>query len=313
MSGSVIGALLALTTAVFWGALPIAMKQALEVMSPVTIVWYRFFTAFVGLTLWLMWRKQFPKVSNFDSRSCFYLLLAALGLAGNFVLYNNALQYLGPPVVQVIIQLAPVILLVSSAWIFKEKLSIYQVIGVIGLLLGLLLFFNERLQELFTSFTGYTVGVLFAVAAALVWVVYALAQKGLLQRFGSAQILFIVYGLCTLILTPFAEFGQLLLMDPRQMSMLLFCCINTLIGYGAFAEALARWQAAQVSALITLTPLFTIFFVDISSSLWPTIIAPVSLNFWAYLGAIVVVSSAVFCAAGHKLIRLRRSKNEVYR
>ncbi|HGJ0592389.1 TPA: hypothetical protein ACJV5Y_003882 [Salmonella enterica subsp. enterica serovar Typhimurium] len=33
-----IGILLALTTAMCWGALPIAMKQVLEVMEPSTIV-----------------------------------------------------------------------------------------------------------------------------------------------------------------------------------------------------------------------------------------------------------------------------------
>lgn len=40
-----IGILLALTTAICWGALPIAMKQVLEVMEPPTIVFYRFLMA----------------------------------------------------------------------------------------------------------------------------------------------------------------------------------------------------------------------------------------------------------------------------
>ena len=38
------------------------------------------------------------------------------------------------------------------------------------------------------------------------------------------------------------------------------CSVRTAVGYGALAEAMARWQAAQVSAIITLTPLFTLFF-----------------------------------------------------
>lgn len=44
-----IGILLALTTAICWGALPIAMKQVLEVMEPPTIVFYRFLMASIGL------------------------------------------------------------------------------------------------------------------------------------------------------------------------------------------------------------------------------------------------------------------------
>ena len=42
------GILLALTTAMCWGALPIAMKQVLEVMEPPTVVFYRFLMASIG-------------------------------------------------------------------------------------------------------------------------------------------------------------------------------------------------------------------------------------------------------------------------
>ncbi|MCD9468664.1 DMT family transporter [Photobacterium iliopiscarium] len=297
-----IGFFLAMTTAVFWGALPIAMKQAVEVMDPFTIVWYRFIVAAFGLGLFLMWRKKLPIISNLGRMGCVVLIIGSLGLAGNFVLYNSSLKYLNSHVVQVLIQLAPVMLLVSSAWVFKEKLGRHQVVGVIALIGGLILFFNERLIELFTSFSGYTVGVSLAVTAALVWVVYGLAQKWLLRQFSSAQILLMIYVICAVILTPMAQPQQIFAMDNRQLGMLLFCCINTLVGYGAFAEAMSRWQASQVSAVITLAPLFTILFVDLASLAWPQYVTTASLNIWGYLGAIVVVGGAVCCAIGHKFI-----------
>ncbi|EAR54264.1 putative membrane protein [Photobacterium sp. SKA34] len=301
--GPMIGFFLALTTAVFWGALPIAMKQAVEVMDPFTIVWYRFITASIGLGLLLSWKKKLPTILNLGRAGGLVLLIASIGLAGNFVLFNSSLKYLNPPVVQVIIQLAPVGLLVASAWVFKEKLAKHQIIGVTCLLAGLLLFFNERLIELFTSFSGYTLGVSLAVAAAIVWVIYGLAQKWLLKQFSSAQILLMIYVICALILTPMAQPEQIYVMDNRQLAMLAFCCINTLVGYGAFAEAMSRWQASQVSAVITLTPLFTILFVDLASLALPQYVASVTLNIWGYLGAMVVVSGAICCAIGHKFIR----------
>ncbi|BBU80576.1 hypothetical protein EIMP300_19760 [Escherichia coli] len=52
-----IGILLALTTAICWGALPIAMKQVLEVMEPPTIVFYRFLMASIGLGAIRTWRE----------------------------------------------------------------------------------------------------------------------------------------------------------------------------------------------------------------------------------------------------------------
>ncbi|MEJ2765827.1 DMT family transporter [Photobacterium sp. MCCC 1A19761] len=297
------GLLLALVTVLFWGALPIAMKQAVEVMSPQTIVWYRFLTAAVGLGAWLHWRGQLPKLSALSVSGGVLLLAASLGLANNFVLFNTALRYLSPAVVGVIIQLAPMILLLSSVWLFKEQLGRHQIIGVGCLVLGLGLFFNERLVELFTSLSDYTLGVIIAVMAAVVWVVYALAQKVMLKHFSSPQILLMIYVICTIMLTPLASPAQIQLMDPRQLGMLAFCCINTLVGYGAFAEAMARWQASQVSAVITLAPLCTIVFVDLASWFWPQYVAATPLNALGYLGAVVVVCGAMFSAIGHKLIR----------
>ncbi|VFS60641.1 Uncharacterized inner membrane transporter yhbE [Kluyvera cryocrescens] len=60
-----IGILLALTTAICWGALPIAMKQVLEVMEPPTIVFYRFLMASCGLGLILSWEAQTSSTTDF--------------------------------------------------------------------------------------------------------------------------------------------------------------------------------------------------------------------------------------------------------
>lgn len=80
-----------------------------------------------------------------------------------------------------------------------------------------------------------------------------------------------------------------------------FCGLNTLVGYGALAEAMARWQAAQVSALITLTPLFTLLFSDLLSMAWPDVFVKPMLNLLGYLGAFVVVAGAMYSAIGHRL------------
>lgn len=65
-------------------------------------------------------------------------------------------------------------------------------------------------------------------------------------------------------------------------------------------EAMARWQAAQVSAIITLTPLFTLFFQIFYH--WPgDFFARPMLNLLGYLGAFVVVAGAMYSAIGHRI------------
>lgn len=83
-----IGIALALTTAMCWGALPIAMKQVLTTMEPYTVVWYRFLLAGISLLLILTPRGQLPPLRLFFRWRWLILLAVAtagLGLLGNFV------------------------------------------------------------------------------------------------------------------------------------------------------------------------------------------------------------------------------------
>ncbi|MFP1923577.1 DMT family transporter [Lonsdalea quercina] len=307
-----LGLSLALTTAVCWGALPIAMKQVLSVMDPYTIVWYRFLMASFGLFILLYFRGTMPRLRLLRRRRWWILLLVATcGLLGNFVLFSSSLKYLSPTASQVIGQLSPVGMMFASVLILKEKMRVTQVIGAITLLSGLLMFFNTSLIEIFTRLSDYTLGVLLGVAAATVWVTYGVAQKVLLRRLSSQQLLFLLYVLCVIFITPIANPGVVLQLNSWQLVCLVFCGVNTVVGYGALAEAMARWQAAQVSAIITLTPLFTLMFSDLLALGWPLVFTPLSLNFIGYIGAFVVVAGAMFSAIGHRFFPIKQQVSEI--
>lgn len=297
-----IGVLLALVTAMCWGALPIAMKQLLVVMPPATIVFYRFVMAAMGLGLILAWRGKLPRLRLLRRwRWRVLLLIAAGGLFGNFVLFSSSLQYLTPATSQIIGQLSPVGLMLASVLLLKEKMRGTQAAGAFTLLCGLLLFFNTSLAEIFTRLTDYTWGVILGVCAAMVWVMYGVSQKILLRRLAAQQILLLLYTLCAIALLPLARLSLLLELTGWQMACLIFCGLNTLVGYGALAEAMARWQAAQVSAMVTLTPLFTLLFSGILSLVWPSVFERPVLNVLAYVGAVAVVSGAMYSVIGHRL------------
>ncbi|QKJ85479.1 DMT family transporter [Paramixta manurensis] len=296
------GIALALVTAMCWGSLPIAMKQVLTTMDPFTVVFYRFLLAGLGLLLILSLKRQLPPRRIFTRpRWLLMVVVATAGLLGNFVLFSSSLRYLSPTASQVIGQLAPPGMMIASVFILKEKMRPTQIVGALMLMCGLVMFFNTSLLEIFTRLTDYTLGVIFGVGAASVWVIYGVAQKVLLRRLASQQILFLLYTLCTLTLLPLATPGLITQLTGWQLACLLYCGLNTLVGYGALAEAYARWQAAQVSALVTLTPLFTLLFSELLSLGWPDFFAVPILNLLGYIGAVVVVAGAMFSAIGHRL------------
>lgn len=305
-----IGFLLALTTAILWGTVPIAVREIVPNMTPVTLVWYRFLLSFGLLFIILLSKRQLPQKKQFmNKRVLLLLFIATIGLAGNFTLFSAALLYISPTVTQVVAQLSSVGLLLAGLIVFKEQLKPSQAVGVIILILGLGLFFNTSIIEILTELTTYSKGVLLAVCAATIWVVYGLTQKVLLKDLKSPQILLILYFGCIVLLLPFTNLIEIMNLSLFQLLLLGYCGINTIVGYGALAEAMNRWQVSQVSAMITLTPLFTLIFSDILALLWPETFLFPELNLLGYIGALVVVAGAMFTAVGHRLIKKRDRNN----
>src|SRR5690606_33943115 len=136
-----------------------------RVMDPVTVTWYRLLVAGLILLAWLAASRRLPRFAPLGRRGFALLALAIGGLVANYVLYLVGLNLLSPGTTQLVIQMAPILFLVASLFVFRESFSLGQGIGMCVLLLGFGLFFNQRLDELLTSLTTYTTGVLIVLAA----------------------------------------------------------------------------------------------------------------------------------------------------
>ncbi|SUC09464.1 drug/metabolite transporter [Pasteurella canis] len=296
------GFLFALITVMAWGSLPIALQRVVAVMTPETIVWYRFLVAALGLFIILGLTNKLPKISQFLPRYRLLAIIGVIGLAGNFVLFNTSLKYIEPSMAQIFAQLSSFTMMIFGVFFFKEKLRLNQKIGLILLVIGLILFFNDRFG-LFFSVNAYSTGIFLAASAALIWSIYGIAQKLMLREFNSQQILFVIYLGCMFVFTPFAEVNQISALDGWTLFCFIYCCLNTLVGYGAYAEALNRWDVSKVSVVITLMPLFTILFSYLLYFFYPQSFTKPDLNSISYIGAFVVVLGAITSAIGHKFIK----------
>ncbi|RZI79299.1 MAG: EamA family transporter, partial [Pseudomonas sp.] len=167
------GLLLALLTALLWGILPIKLKQVLQVMDPVTVTWYRLLVSGGLLFIWLSAKRRLPPFAGLGRKRTGLVALAIFGLLGNYVLYLIGLKLLSPGTAQLVVQIGPVLLLVASVFVFRERFSWGQGMGLVVLLMGFGLFFNQRLAELLGSLGTYTTGVLTILLATSIWVFYA--------------------------------------------------------------------------------------------------------------------------------------------
>ena len=222
-------------------------------------------------------------------------LLLQFGFAGlllciNYALYIFGLDKTSAEAAQVMMQVAPICLLLAGVFLFKENFSYLQWFGVIIFVSGLLMFFSPKYDDVFLSFNKYGLGLILLLGAALVWVCYAIFQKVLLREFSAQETMMIFYWIGAVFFFPISSFDELPNLSTFQWSLILFCGLNTLIAYGSFSEALTHIDASRVSAILATTPLITLFFVQIVPT---TILNPEPLNFIVILGALFVVTGSV--------------------
>lgn len=296
-----LGLLLALTTAACWATLPVALKISLEQVDALTLTWFRFLVAALLMGAWLAWRG--PMVAPYralSGRQKIMLALAGVMLLGNYVFYLLGVQHTTPANAQLLIQLAPLLMALGGIVVFRERFAAGQWIGLALIVGGLWLFFDEQRAG---HGAGYVRGALLVVAAAVVWAVYALVQKQLLMALSSPAILWAIYVVAALLLWPFATPSTLLAVDGVHAALLAYCALNTLVAYGAFAEALAHWEASRVSAILALTPLLCVATVATAHAAWPAAIAPERIGLPGWIGAGLVVAGS----AAASLLAARRT------
>ncbi|MCH8537140.1 MAG: DMT family transporter [Alkalimonas sp.] len=291
-----LGFFLALTTAVLWGILPIALKILLEFMTASTLTAIRFLVAAAMVGGWLWWRNQLPNLRLLNRQGMWLLMVAIIGLLANYLMYMSGLAYLTAETGQLLIQLAPFLMMIGGVLLFKERLLFWQKIGALVLVSGLLLFFNERLFTLFEQANHESLGLLLIIGAGITWAAYALAQKQLLVHYSSKQIMYVIYVAGVIAFVPLSDFSPLLQLTGWHWWLLLFCCLNTVIAYGAFAEALHHWEASKVSAVLAITPLVTIVLANVLAWINTDWITPEPLNLLAWLGALMVVAGSMTTA-----------------
>ncbi|MCB1701673.1 MAG: DMT family transporter [Pseudomonadales bacterium] len=290
-----------LLTAVLWGGLPISLKFVLGEMDGITITWYRFSLSAVIALFWYG-RRSIPAARRLLGRPLWpFTLLAVSGLLANYIFYLIGLDHTTAEAAQILIQLAPLMLLVGSVWLFKEPFSGLQWLGVVAFSVGLLLFFHHRLLALANVADSYLFGLLMLLLASVTWVVYGLAQKRLLRDVAANDLLLLIYIAGAICFLPAASPGQVMQLETPGLVMLAFASLNTIVAYSSFGIAMTHWEASRVSAVITIGPLLTLLFVFLSNLIYPGFIQTEPLDWMNWIGAVLVVGGSTVAAVGKRL------------
>lgn len=293
------GVLYAAFTASMWGFMAIVLKVITYELPPVTVVWFRFFSAFLLLSLYtlLFRRKDF----GIFKRPPFFLFLAAIFLGLNYLGFISGIKYVSPSSSQVFIQIAPVSFALSGIIIFREHVNWKHVVGFLLVLSGIGLFYSEQLRDLTGTGENFTLGMLLVLGGGLSWAIFATMQKALVRKLHPNQLNLFIYGFCAIALIPLVQFSEFQGLTATSWYILFYLGLNTVLAYGSLALAIKFTEATRVSVIIALNPIITFVSMAILTQMNVPWIDPESFSILSFLGALTVLGGAILViSAGWK-------------
>ena len=288
-----LGLVLSLFTIFVWGGLPIVLKIMLISLDAFTMTWYRFVVAAVLMALIVYRQGHFALVHQLKGGYALVFLAAVIGFSCAYVFYPQSLQYISPSAAQVVNQISLLFLLLGAMLIFQERMTLIQVLGLLLLTGGIVLFFNEEMAELWSGDSAMIPGILWVTAAALALSTYTLTQKQLLQILPTSVILFLIYLIGSFLILPFVRFDALLAQDTRQMILLNASAVISLVAFVTLVESLKHLEVFRVSMVLAAVPLVTVVDMMILAPLLPGLLQPEHLNLLSISGAVLVVIGSI--------------------
>lgn len=299
MTDRTIGISCAVFTGFCWATLAVLLKYMLHFSDSFTIAWFRlsfaFLILFVGLAI------KSPAQLRILAKPPLLGIVCGLGLSANYIGYMVGLSLTGASNAQIFVQIAPITLILIGVFYFKEYPTKSQLVGFIIAAAGFALFYKDQLASATKGAANYNAGNLWIFFAAMSWTIFAAVQKVLLKKYPANQLNLLNYLLGTLVLFPFCNMAVFSHLDLWQWFLMCLAGFNTVVAYGALAIAFKKIPASEVSIIVTMNPLLTIFIMTILDLMAVTWIEAEPLHALGAIAAVVVVFGVILAVRKPKL------------
>ncbi|UXY15711.1 DMT family transporter [Chitiniphilus purpureus] len=272
------GVVLVLISAVAFGLMPIfgtwAYRAGVDTQGLLLI---RFSVAALVMLAIMRWRRApWPRGAVLGGLAA----MGAVGYAGQAFSYFSALHHANAALAALLLYLYPVVVTLLSALFLGERLR-RRVWGALALAcLGLLLTIGAAAQ-------GRALGVMFGLAAALIYSCYILAGSRLVPRAGALPAASVV-----VIAAALALWGSTAFAQPQWpgtpggwLATLAIALVSTVVAIFALLAGLDHLSPAEASTLSTLEPV-----VSVLLAAW---LLAEPLTGWQWLGGIAILAAAL--------------------
>jgi drug/metabolite transporter (DMT)-like permease len=278
--------LLLLAVVAVWGSNFAIVKYSLQEVSPMAFNSLRFMIAIV--VMWYLVIHRGRKVQLYKKD---LWPLIGLGLLGNFV-YQVAfiigIEWSYSANAAVLLGSGPMYVALISHFIFKKKVSVGQILGIITGFLGVLILILGKEGFELNGLSG--LGDLLLFVAALCWALTSVLSISYLNRYTPLDLAVIsmTSGGLAIILAgmPWVLEVDFTSLSGRAWAGILYSgALSIALSYIVWNYALSKVGAVRTTAFQNFVPMFGVLF--------GFIILDERLSLWQYLGDIMVITGVI--------------------
>ncbi len=257
------GIVLAMSAVLIWSMMPIILRALLRngggSFSSSDVAFMRVIIA--AATLYCLPDKivhecneECPKM-----KSELYQWIAGAAIAANYLLYNLGIKQTSATMAALLTQISPILLILVSAQLLNEKVSSFMKYGAIIAFGGVVYTILPDIRIDNTHLLSSLFGDFFLILSAIVWVIYAIAQKKLLNLTGRDCLagIFIRASVVTIPFVIFSFVSSILHATLIEyVAILTIGAIGTAVSYRLYTAGLRKLQAAEGTIFNIFIPVF---------------------------------------------------------
>lgn len=254
-TGSILSILGAL---IIWSSSFVAIKFAYETFPPITLGAARFVVAALILGSLSLLPQNRKKLEKKD-----IIPVAVSGLSGitlYAVLQNIAMQWTSASNATLIIASYPIITVLLETLIYKTKLNVFKIVGIVVAFAGVFVLSYIKPEE---RQHNELLGIIMLIVAGIAWAFYNFLTKKVVNNYPPITLLFYQTLFGAIFMLPLSLFERSAWMAPTTMSLLMMLFLGvfcSVIAYLLYNLGLKSLSPSVVISMLNLVPLFGVMF-----------------------------------------------------
>lgn len=220
------------------------------------IAFYRAVIALLVLSIFMIFNREYFQIESLKN-NWFKLFISGLAIGFNWIFLFEAYNYTSVAVATLCYYFAPIVVVVASSIIFKEKLSLKQILCFLGSTTGLIFIISYSTGTEKSDVKG----ILFGLGAALLYSTVILLNKSMKDINGISRTVF-QFVAAVMTLMPYvgitSGFNLYSLSNLGLINLFILGAFHTGIVYVLYFSSISKLKGQEVAIFSYLDPLVAV-------------------------------------------------------